>query len=107
MQTPAETSGAEMGIVFIVSLVAAIIDWRYKRQGGKKPTSRDRWMFGAAFGVCFICFVILGLVGASAEGLGAAAPGVFVVLFALWEIGRWRVRRKNPIVSQSSEPGKL
>ena len=107
MRTPAETSSGEMGIVFIVSLVAAIFDWRYKRQGGKKPASRDRWMFGAACGVCLVCLVILGLMGASAEGLGAATPGILIVLFAVWEIGRWRIRRKNPIMSKETSDDKL
>ena len=101
MQTPAQSSGAEIGIVFIVSLIAAIIDWRYKRHGGKKPTTRDRWMFGVACGLCLICLVVLGLMGASAEGLGAATPGILIVLFAVWELGRWRVRRKNPLPPRS------
>jgi drug/metabolite transporter (DMT)-like permease len=89
-----------MGIVFIVSLVAAIIDWRYKRRGGKKPTAKDRWMFFAACGICLMCLLALGLMGASAEGLGGATPFLLVMLFAVWEFGRWRVRRKNPVVKE-------
>ncbi len=103
MQTPAQTSDAQMGIVFIVSLVAAIIDWRYKRQGGKKPTTRDRWMFCAACGICLMCLLVLGLMGASAEVLGAMTPGLLVLLFAVWEVGRWRIRRKNPVVKRGNE----
>ena len=103
MQTPTQTAdyaSGQMGIVFIVALVAAIIDWRYKRHGGKKPTAKDRWMFGAACGVCLICFAILGLMGASADGLGAATPFMLLLLFAVLELGRWRVRRKNPIANR-------
>ena len=111
MQTPAETNKGSMGIVFIVSAIAAFFDWRYKRQGGKKPTARDRWMFCAACGVCLICLATLGLMGASAGGdvagaLGEAIPGVLIVLFALWELGRWRVRRKNPVVSKATSTEK-
>lgn len=104
MQAPAQTTDVQMGVVFIVSMVAAIIDWRYKRQGGKKPTARDRWLFCAACGVCLICLVILGWMGASAEVLGAATPGMLVLLLAVWEVDRWRIRRKNPIVKATPKP---
>jgi drug/metabolite transporter (DMT)-like permease len=95
MQTSTETSS---GIILIVSMFAAIIDWRYKRQGGKKPTTRDRWMFCAACGFGIICVTIFGVMGASAEGLGLLTSDIFILLFAVWEVGRWRVRRKNPLV---------
>jgi hypothetical protein len=99
MQTPvANTSDAEFGIIFFVSVIAAIIDWRYKRQGGQKPTTRDRWMFLAACGFCIICVTIFGVMGASAYGIGLLIPNILILLFAVWEVGRWRIRRKNPLV---------
>jgi hypothetical protein len=99
MQTPGQSTDAQMGIVLIVAFNAAIIDWRYQRQGGKKPTAKDRWLFCAVSGVSLLCLVILDLMGLmSAEIIGKTVPTIFVMLFALWELGRWRVRRKNPIV---------
>jgi quinol-cytochrome oxidoreductase complex cytochrome b subunit len=96
--TPANASDAQFGIILFVSVFAAIIDWRYKRRGGKKPTARDRWMFCAACGFCIICVTVFGLMGASPEGIGLLIADILILLFAVWEVGRWRIRRKNPLV---------
>ena len=99
MQTsiPPNTSDAQFGFILIVSVVAAIIDWRYKRRGGKKPTTSDRWMFCAACVFCVICLTGFGLMGASAYAIGLLIPDFLILLFAVWEVGRWRIRRKNPL----------
>jgi hypothetical protein len=96
------------GIAFILAVWGAVIDWRYKRKGGKKSTKKDRLLFLAALGVVIVSFVVLGLVG-SGDGagiIGETIPPLAIVLFALWELGRWRTRRKNPL-PQRVEPGSI
>jgi hypothetical protein len=97
MQPAPQTGDAPMGLVLIASVVAAVIDWRYKRRGGKKPTLKDRRFFLAACAVCFICLILFAVLGSSAEGLGYLFGCCLVILFAVWELARWRVRRRNPL----------
>jgi drug/metabolite transporter (DMT)-like permease len=101
--TPANTSDAQFGFIFFVSVFAAMIDWRYKRRGGKKPSARDRWMFCAACVFCIICVAVFGFMGASPEGMGLLTTNILILLFAVWEFGRWRIRRKNPLDQKSPD----
>jgi len=84
------------GLLLILAIVGAVADWRYKREGGVKPTGRDRLYFVLASLLCVGFLTILGIRGASAEALGSLTGLFTVLLFAIWELGRWRIRRKFP-----------
>jgi hypothetical protein len=59
-------------------------------------------MFCAACGLSIVCLTILGFMSARwAEKLGALIPGLLVILFSLWELARWRVRRKTHTLRRS------
>jgi amino acid permease len=89
----------------ILAIWGAVVDWRYKRKGGKKPSKKDRLLFLTAFALVFAFFVVLALIGVGdvAGMIGAASVDFALVLFATWELARWRVRNKNPI-QQSQKP---
>lgn len=94
---PAEPASPLNGIFLLWGLWGAIVDWRYKRRGGLKPTTRDRLLFVVGVGICFAILVWLGLSGARAESLGSLAGFFTIAVFALWELGRWRIRRGHPL----------
>jgi hypothetical protein len=84
-------------IMMILGIVGAVLDWKYKRRGGVKPTKKARLYFLLAAVFCLAFLTFLGLRGASAESLGTLCGLLFIWLFALWELARWLVRRKNPL----------
>jgi hypothetical protein len=93
-------------LMLVLAIAGAITDRQYRRKGGKKSTRRDKVyftvtvalvaaMFGAAISIRAV------VVGESPfeigydMGSGIGPPAI--LLFAAWELGRWRVRRKNPL----------
>ena len=85
-------------LLLILATWGAIIDSRYKRGGGKKPSKRDRTFFlAAALLLAVPLSVTFMLLRANALVFGFVFIEVAILLFALWELGRWRVRRKNPL----------
>jgi len=84
-------------ILLLMALCGAIADWRYLRRGGMPATRKQKQWIGIAVLLCIALLVILGLMETNAEGLGAVAGKLSVLLFAVWELSRWRVRRANPI----------
>jgi len=95
--TTASPENSTSGLLMILAIVGAVIDWRYKRRGGVKPTKKDRLYFLAAVLLCGMTVGGLGIGGASAEALGSLTGFLTVLLFALWELGRWGIRRKYPV----------
>jgi drug/metabolite transporter (DMT)-like permease len=87
-----------MGIFYLLAIWGAIVDWRYKRRGGVKPTKRDRISVCIAFGLCIGVMIFFGIQGASGAALGSFTGTLTVYIFVLWECARWRIRRKNPVV---------
>jgi S1-C subfamily serine protease len=85
------------GLLLILAIIGAFIDWRYRRKGGQKSSKRDRVLFFASVGLVAILLGILIFLGASAESVGEIVPPLAIVLFAGWELGRWRTRRKHPV----------
>jgi hypothetical protein len=84
-------------ILLILAIAGAVADWKYKKRGGTPSTFKDRLYFGIACGLCAAMFVILAISGGGAEAAGSLAALVGALLFVLWEAGRWRTRRKNPL----------
>jgi hypothetical protein len=88
-------------VLLILAVWGAIADWRYRRKGGTKSTKREKIFFMAALalvGAVFITFWLVGgSRGAGPEISGYTAVPFTILLFATWELGRWRVRHKNPL----------
>jgi hypothetical protein len=52
MQDQQPPPNAGMAFIFVASIVGAVIDWRYKRRGGKQPTGKDRLLCTITLFVC-------------------------------------------------------
>jgi hypothetical protein len=86
-----------VGIMVILAVTGAILDWKYKKRGGRRPTRKDRLAFGLlviASGV-FVAFLLNR--GAEPEIVGDITGMLLALLLLCWEIGRWRIRRKYPV----------
>ncbi len=86
-----------IGIAFIFAVIGAAFDWRYKRKGGKRSSKESKIMFLVAIGLVAALYATLIFLGTSAGSIGYITPPILAVLFTLWELGRWRVRSKNPL----------
>jgi len=84
-------------LLLLIGVLGAIADWRYVRAGGVKPARKDWIYLGVVIGLCAVVLIVLGLLGGSAEGVGQATALLGALVFALWEFGRFRTRRSNPI----------
>lgn len=78
----------------ILSVAGAIVDWCYKRNGGRKSSRRDKLMFLVALCLVAVFCAALYALRASGEMLGHTVVPIVLILFATWELGRWRMRRK-------------
>lgn len=91
------------GLILILAIIGAVIDWRYRRRGGQKSTKRAVALFFAATSLVVTFLVGLAFFGESAEVIGEVTVPLAIVLFATWELGRWRTRRKHPL-GQPQQP---
>src|SRR5438876_914235 len=96
---PGHTSNPT-GIILILAIWGAIADSRYKKAGGVRPTRRERLYLATGVLACVSFLVTIGLMGGSTRGLVRAAMFLAAILFALWELGRWRIRRSHPLGGQ-------
>lgn len=92
-------------LLFILAIAGAVADWNYKRCGGVRPTVRDRVCLLTAALLCVGLVTLLGVLGATAESVGFYIGMLTVLLFAGWELGRWLVRRKYPVLSSLPPKG--
>lgn len=89
---------AWLGILFFGAIGGAIVDALYVRRGGKRPSRNDKIGLLVAVGLCIAVLIFLGVRGAAAYTLGEIAAQLFFLVFIIWEVARWRMRRKHPIV---------
>jgi hypothetical protein len=85
------------------------VDWRYVRRGGIRATRSDKFGVLAAGGLGLAIVAFLEARGASPQSLGVTKVTIGTIVFGLWELARWRVRRKNPLTVagfQDSNPRK-
>jgi hypothetical protein len=82
-------------ILLVLSLWAAARDSSYKRAGGLKPDRFAKIALLVAIGISISCLAVLYVWSPGAAGTLTAV--LSVVIFGLWELDRWRIRRKNPI----------
>src|SRR5262249_48863241 len=99
------------GLIFIVAVVGAIVDWRYVRAGGVRPSASDKRNLVIAILISVSVLAVFGVVGFSSDpageraealgtALGHATAFLTAVVFGLWEFRRWRVRRAHPVASR-------
>jgi hypothetical protein len=85
-------------LIMIWAIWGAAMDWRYIRQGGVKPSRNDKLYVMFAIGLCAALMIFAGFyLNASAEAEAHVAELFLVLIFGLWEFGRWRTRLKNPL----------
>jgi drug/metabolite transporter (DMT)-like permease len=111
IQQAAPPSNPLLGAGLIAAVWGAVVDWRYKRKGGKKPSKKDRLLFLTALVLVGATLTLFWLVGGS-QGAGPEIAGeafvpLTVVLFGTWELGRWKVRRKYPLPTKLNAPAQL
>jgi hypothetical protein len=94
---PVASSNPTSGSLMILAAWGAVIDWRYKRRGGVKPTKKARLYLLVGVLVCGVFIGVLGIRGARAETIGYLTSSLGTLLFALWELSRLLVRRKHPV----------
>ena len=82
------------GLCVILAIIGLVVDLRYQEKGGVRPTKKDKLYFLVAVGLCAAVVVVVAALGGDAGGLTVYLA---VFLFVLWELGRWRVRRNNPL----------
>ena len=90
---------ADNNVVFLILALViwgGISDLRYKKAGGLRPKITERILFGIAALLCIGFMVALGKID-SPEAVGELNFFLLIILWGLWELGRWRVRRANPI----------
>jgi hypothetical protein len=85
------------GIFILWALWGAIANWRYVKRGGVRATRTNKLGGLTAVGLGVALLVFLGVRGASAESIGSMTATMTALIFSLWELSRWRVRRKNPV----------
>src|SRR5438874_10948223 len=85
-------------LLLIASIISAVVDWQYHRAGGKQSSRKDRILFGSIVLLVAGAITLTEYVGADPRGiLGFNIVPLFIVFFAAWELGRWRMRRKYPL----------
>jgi len=86
-----------IGVGFILAVLGAAHDFKYIRKGGKRSSKSDVIWFLVTVGLVGALYLYLIWLRMSAYFIGYITPLLFVALFSGWELGRWRVRRKNPL----------
>ena len=90
-------------VVLILSIWGAIVDSRYKRNGGKRPTRRAKVLFLSAFLVVALFATVMltaplkpGREESVVHAIAGLTTTILILFFGAWELGRWRARIKNP-----------
>lgn len=88
-----QPNAAGLLIFLLWAIWGSISDFLYKRRGGVRPTKKDRVYFGIALVLCAGLLVL----APSGKALADGTLLFGVLLFCLWELGRWRVRHRNKL----------
>ena len=93
---PTNKFGSLLNLLLGLAIIGWLVDRKYKRRGGVQPMPKH-WMFlKIAISLSVGLTIILGVKGSSVETIAAFGASSIVVVFALWELGRWIIRRHNP-----------
>jgi hypothetical protein len=101
-----------LGVLLVLSIIGVVVDYRYKKAGGKRSSTRDKILFLLALLLVAGFFILLAVL-TPGDDLhdpfrlerieGQIALPVAVWLFFAWEVGRWRMRRKYPLEKPPQE----
>src|SRR6266446_10802080 len=91
-------------LFLILAIWGAIVDSRYKRRGGKRPTKREKLFFLSCIAVVVVLLFVVAALGASAYSIGYDTRMLAILLFALWEMKRWQVRHATPLSKTTVNP---
>jgi quinol-cytochrome oxidoreductase complex cytochrome b subunit len=72
----------------VLAIIGAVSDSRYIKAGGRPPSKRDRIISSWLAVVLVVFVVVLGLLGASAEGIGRLIFFLLMLYWFAWELGR-------------------
>jgi hypothetical protein len=87
-------------LILIWAIWDAAIDYRYRKKGGMKSTRRTKTWFGIVSVLPVL--IIVRAFTVSGEAAAHTVELFIPLLFAVWEFGRWRVRRLNPLPQKST-----
>lgn len=74
---------------------AAMKDRAYKRAGGVRPDRFEKILLVATIVACVLVLFAIGL--RSPGAAGTLTPVLIVTVLGVWEIQRWRIRKKRPV----------
>lgn len=83
-------------ILLILSIWGAAKDRAYKKAGGVKPNRFEKITLLVTAGVSVLA--LAGIFLRSPEAAGTLTAVLAVTIFGFWELYRWRLRTKNPIL---------
>ena len=86
-----------LGMLMIAGVIGIVVDRRYKKAGGVRPTWKHRLYLGLGGLLCIALLVGCGMLGAEPEWIGRVAFNLCVLVLAAWEFWRWTIRRKHPV----------
>jgi ribosomal protein S27AE len=94
--TPKQSADAFRFLLTLWALGGLVFDWIYRARGGVKPTSAEKKWFRVVYSLWVVVMILAGI------RAGGAVVANMLFLFiqyplSIWEILRWRVRRKNPV----------
>lgn len=70
-------------------------DRAYKKAGGIRPDKFEKTILLATIVACVLVLFLIGL--RSPEAAGTLTAVLIVTVFGVWEIQRWRIRKKRPV----------
>jgi hypothetical protein len=79
------------GLLLFLAIIGAALDWAYKKQGGVRPTDRERKYFALAVGLCAATLITLGIL--SGNGAALAHATVFFGNSPVRYLGAWTLAR--------------
>ncbi len=91
------------GLVFVLAVVGWVCDFQYKRSGGRRPTRSEKVQLVVVALILIGTPFALGALGIASEAMGEFAALDIVFVFGLWELHRWRIRRKYPRENPDAE----
>ncbi len=93
---PSPPPNTGMIIVYALLIWAAWKDSAYKRAGGVRPDRFEKILLASTIGGSVLVIFLMAL--RSPGAAGTLSGVLFVVIFGVWEIFRWRIRKKHPVV---------